>query len=235
MKKSKFGLRVIALILTFIMVFSLIPIQVLAAINDIATGTEAGNTGIKNDTLGNNGTINWPVKIYDYLADGMLFEYSNFNGEEILDESYSTAGGGLYGGGAPMPVTKLGSDYTGDWIYTTFTANYPSGNYNPSNNYTKTKRTAVANSSPQYLRLTRAGDYDYANYCVADFVNDWGSKPANQVRYMVVVYRSSGLTASVSKPAFHMNSNIGSIYNWTQIKYTGTFRTLLTGHICSST
>ena len=228
MKKSKFGLRVIALILTFIMVFSLIPIQVLAAINDIATGTEAGNTGIKNDTLGNNGTINWPVKIYDYLADGMLFEYSNFNGEEILDESYSTAGGGLYGGGAPMPVTKLGSDYTGDWIYTTFTANYPSGNYNPSNNYTKTKRTAVANSSPQYLRLTRAGDYKYANYCVADFVNDWGSKPANQVRYMVVVYRSSGLTASGSAsgstPAFHMNSNIGSISNWTQMKYTGTFQ-----------
>lgn len=225
MKKFKFGYRVIALILTFIMVFSLMPLSALAAINDIATGDAAGKTGVNNDTVGDEGTINWPVKIYDYLSDGMLFEYSSYNGANIYDESYSTAGGGLYGGGAPMPVTTLGSDYTADWIYSTYTYNAKSGDINPSYNYAKTKKTAVANSSPQYLRLTYASNSGYSNYCVADFSNDWsGPKAKESVRYMVIVYRSSGITASGSTPAFHMNTNVNSVGNWYQAKYTGTFQ-----------
>ncbi|MBQ7133533.1 MAG: starch-binding protein [Ruminococcus sp.] len=225
MKKFKFGRRVLALVLVLIMVTTFIPTSVFAAVGDIATGTAAGNTGINNGTLGVKDTINWPVKIYDYLEDGMLFEYSSFNGAAIYDESYSNAGGGLYGGGAPMPITTLGSDYTADSIYKTYTANYPSGNYNPSNNYTKIPRAAVANSSPQHIRLTRYGDTGYANYCVADFSNDWnGAKAKNSVRYMVIVYRSSGITASGSTPAFHMNTNVNSVGNWFQAKYTGTFQ-----------
>ncbi len=231
MKKFKFGSRVLAFVLAFIMVLSLIPASVLAAtINDISTGSYAGQTGIVEDTLGDEGTINWPIKIYDYLEDGMLFEYSSANGTAVYDESYSQQGGGLYGGGEPMPVTTLGSDYTSDWVYTSNTNNkgtdYTDTNYyyNPSINYTKTKIAAVANTSPQYMRLTYKGANGYANYCVADFSNDWnGAKNKNSVRYMTVVYRSSGLTNG-SEPAFHLNTNVNAVGTWAQAKYTGTFQ-----------
>ena len=214
MKNFKFGSRVLAFVLAFIMVLSLIPASVLAAtINDISTGTAAGQTGIVEDTLGDENTINWPIKIYDYLEDGMLFEYSSANGTAVYDESYSQIGGGLYGGGEPMPVTTLGSDYTGDWVYSAYTNN---ATENVSNFFTKTPKAAVANSTPKYMRLTRSAtttNIQY-NYCVCDFYKDWGTKPASDVRYMVIAYRANGISASGSTPAFELNTNIGSIGAW---------------------
>lgn len=62
MKKNSKSNRVMALVLALVMVVSLIPAGVFAATNDL----HAGDTGIKTDTLGDEGFINWPVKIYDY-------------------------------------------------------------------------------------------------------------------------------------------------------------------------
>ncbi len=219
MKIRKFFGRIMAFLLIMVMVVSICPVSTLAAVNDIASGTSAGNTGIVNSTLGTKSPINWPVKIYDYLEDGMLFEYSSANGTTYYDESYSNVGGALYGGGAPMPITTLGSDYTADWVYTAYTNNrgLASNNttgVNPSANYTKTPTAAVANKTPKYMRLTYAGDKGYANYCVCDFVNDWSAQAKNDVRYMTMVYRSSGITN------FLLNSNIGSTSSWKRATVT---------------
>lgn len=230
MKKFKFSSRLLAFVLVFIMLVTAAPLSALAGtIGWITTGTYAGKVGFDTTTQNQDGTINWPIKIYDYLADGMLFDFPENSTSTIYAESYSNNGGGMYGGGEPMPITKLGSDYTGDWVYSAYTNNQGntsiSGGYNPSGNYTKTKKAAVANSSPQYMRLTHySSTAGYANYCVADFVNDWTSQSAANVRYMTIVYRSSGISAVGSTPALHFNSNIGSTSTWVQMKYPGTFQ-----------
>lgn len=72
--------------------------------------TQTG-TNIKGGNLNVNDTIRWPIKIYDYLNDGMLFEYS-FAGDITITEQ----GGGAYGGGQAMPMIQgdgvIGVDYT---------------------------------------------------------------------------------------------------------------------------
>lgn len=72
--------------------------------------TQTG-TNIKGGQLNVNDTIRWPIKIYDYLSDGMLFEYS-FAGDTTITEQ----GGGAYGGGQAMPMIQgdgvIGVDYT---------------------------------------------------------------------------------------------------------------------------
>ena len=229
MKKFKFGSRILAFVLVFIMLVTAAPLSALAGtVGWITTGTYAGKVGFDTSTQNQDGTINWPIKIYDYLADGMLFDFPENSTKSIYAESYSNDGGGMYGGGEPMPVTKLGSDYTGDWIYSSYTTNTGSA-YNPSNNYSKTKKAAVANSSPQYLRLSYAsGSAGYANYCVCDFARDYSaSQPASNIRYMTMVYRSSGVvkassgTAQDSSAAFLFNTNMSSSGTWVRMRYNG--------------
>ncbi len=227
MKKFKFSSRVLAFVLAFVMIVSLFPLSTLAGtIGWITTGDYAGKVGFDTTTQNQDGTIDWPIKIYDYLADGMLFDFPESSATSLAAESYSNGGGGMYVGGAPMPITKLGSDYTGNWIYSTSKTYNTSTN--PSNNYSKTIKSAVANSTPKYLRLSYAsGSSGYANYCVADFTNDWTTQSAANVRYMVMVYRSSGVTKASSgtaadgTSAFLFNTNLGSTSNWTRMKYDG--------------
>ena len=227
MKKIKFGSRLLAFVLVFIMLVSIAPLSALAGtIGWITTGDYAGKVGFDTTTQNQDDTINWPIKIYDYLADGMLFDFPESSATSLAAESYSNGGGGMYVGGAPMPITKLGSDYTGNWIYSTSKTYNTSTN--PSNNYSKTIKSAVANSTPKYLRLSYAsGSSGYANYCVADFTNDWTTQSAANVRYMVMVYRSSGVTkastgtAADGTSAFLFNTNLGSTSNWTRMKYDG--------------
>lgn len=227
MKKIKFGSRLLAFVLVFIMLVTAAPLSALAGtIGWITTGTYAGKVGFDTTTQNQDGTINWPIKIYDYLADGMLFDFPESSATSLAAESYSISGGGMYVGGAPMPVTKLGSDYTGNWIYNNSSTYNTSTN--PSNNYSKTIKSAVANSTPKYLRLSYAsGSAGYANYCVADFEHDYSSQPASNIRYMVMVYRSSGITkastgtAQDSTSAFLFNTNMSSGGTWVRMKYDG--------------
>jgi hypothetical protein len=140
MKQFGLGRRLMSLLLALAMIVAMIPAiqptRANAAVGDI----EDIGTGLTGD-IDTSDTISWPIKIYDYLEDGMLFEYSSANGTAVYDESYSQTGGGLYGGGAPMPVTTLGSDYTSDWVYTSNTNNKGKDStdtnyyYNPSINY----------------------------------------------------------------------------------------------------
>ena len=202
MKKSKFGLRVLAMVLTMIMVLSLVPMSAWAAIHDITTGSYRGLVGVDTTSIGKNGEINWPVKIYDYQSDGMLFEYASswLMDTEISDEStVAEKGGILYGGGEPMPVTKLGMDFTGKKAYSTVAYTTPYNNAGA--NYTKAVRTPP-NYDFRYLHLspnkdTVASGGSASNFYVTDFANDLGGAVAkDKARYMVIAYYGKGLNTS---------------------------------------
>jgi len=108
MKKLGIGNRLFAGLLALIMVVSLIPFSVFAADGDLRDGETGLDANI--NTLD---TISWPIKVYDYLNDGLLFEYAS-----AQDSSMTNLGGDAYGGGAKMPGDIsyggeiLGSDFT---------------------------------------------------------------------------------------------------------------------------
>lgn len=193
MKKSGFAHRGLAMLLVLIMVLQWVPITSWAAVNDIATGNKGGVLGFDTSTFNEEGAINWPIKIYDYLNDGMLFEYANVLTEEIDDSTNDeVAGGAAYGGGEKMPVTMLGTDYTVSAAYSENAyknhANKDRGTY-----YTLTPMAATAWKEPRHLRVT-AGTGDNMNIEVSNFWDDNDeAMEFDEIRYMVVVYRSSGV------------------------------------------
>ncbi len=199
MKKSKFGARILALVLTLIMVISIVPVSTWAAVHDITTGNYRGTVGVDLNSLGNNGEINWPVKIYDYHSDSMLFEYASswmMDGSLSLEGTIAEKSGILYGGGAPMPVTELGTDYTGIKAY----SNYCYTDLNTSSagngtNYTIAHRNTT---TPHYVRLSPKSDTALSgkanNFYVTDFEQEHGGQVAkNDARYMVIAYSCRGL------------------------------------------
>ncbi len=76
MKKYGIGSRILTGLLVLAMVISIIPPTAFAAVGDRIPG----ETGIVSDANGKNvttnDTISMPIRIYDYRADGMLFEYT---------------------------------------------------------------------------------------------------------------------------------------------------------------
>ncbi len=196
MKKSGFAHRGLAMLLALIMVLQMIPVSYSkAAVNDIASGDKAGDMGIDASTLNQEGSINWPVKIYDYLNDGMLFEYANVLTQDISNSTTSeVAGGAGYGGGEKVPVTSIGTDYTMPAAYTE-TAYLNHAAKDRGTYYTLTPKAAVAFKSPRYLQVT-AGTGDNMNIEVSNFYYDNGeeSMDPDAIRYMTIVYRASGLS-----------------------------------------
>ena len=94
MKKLGFGSRLLAILLVLTMVMSYIPTSVLAAAVVGDTKSDKSDVGLVAGSLDTTDTIRWPIKVYDYLNDGMLFEYS-YAGDTAITE-YD---GGAYGGG----------------------------------------------------------------------------------------------------------------------------------------
>ncbi len=203
MKKLNLGKRLVALVLVFIMVVTLVPASVFAAnIGDIGVGDFAGSTGIKNETLNQDGIINWPIKVYDYLSDGMLFEFAQYGGTTLYSSykglTSSTSGGGQYMWGEPMPYgNKYTTDYTADATYST---NAYSQHSTRGVKYTRTAVPASNNANPRYLRLKAnpsANSSSNRNYVVAEFNGDNGANASySDIRYMVLVYRSEGMNTS---------------------------------------
>ncbi len=219
MKKSKFGVRVVALVLVAIMVASLLPLSAFAVSKfDMVTDRTVTYTGIQNDTLNKNGTINWPVKIYDYLADGMLFEYASFGDANMYSNNTveTDAYSGQYVLGKPMAPYAVGHDYTTDYAFSSqkvITEDYNSH----KKRFAKTKMPAVDYESPQYLRITTNSSYykdtdkDTINCRVANFYGDCGGDKAKaDVRYMALVYRANGLNAANTWPALALTVIQGS-------------------------
>ncbi len=201
MKKFKFSSRVLAFVLAFVMIASLLPLSTLAAVFDVVTESNYIGTGIDTTTLNKKGTINWPVKIYDHLADGMLFEFSQQNSKEYLNTSpKGSVSGDMHGGqyvlGQPMPYAQYCTDYTADVEYSEDGYNLEYNTNNRGKRYTRTAVAAVDYVSPRYLSLkyNSANSSANRNYELTCFYRDYGGYIAKaSARYMVVVYRASGL------------------------------------------
>ena len=209
MKNLKLGRRVISFLLVFIMVVSLMPLSVMAATaGDIVTSANKGTTGIVNSSLNQNGAINWPIKVYDYLADGMLFEFAQNQSEKLSSNALENNGtsGGQYVLGRPMPTSgKYSTEYVTE---SSFNSNgwKQYTNNNRGLRYVREKVNAVDYSSPSYLRLKlnpSAYSGSNRNYYVSDFRNDNGiNMNYATIRYMVMVYRSQGINTSTKADYF---------------------------------
>ncbi len=89
--------------------------------------TLSGNTGVYADTFDINDTVSLPIKIFDYAADGMLFEYaSSTSSAEYLD-----IGGKTYrmgnNNGFTMQSRSSGGTLNNEWhqgVYNTGWADY---------------------------------------------------------------------------------------------------------------
>ena len=207
MRMGSLGSRLVALLLVTVMVVSMLPVGVFAVTGDIVVG----DTGVDNDTIGDTGTINWPIKIYDYLNDGMLFEPATANKITGDTSSDSVLGGwyGLYGGGTNMPETLQGTDYTGNSAYLTGGSgtNYYSSLDTTDAAYSITKVEAEHYVSPQYMRIQKHASQDGNSLCLVNFSikanarkitfsgTDYFSNclAFDDVRYMVLVYKSNDI------------------------------------------
>ncbi len=83
-KHTKFS-RLLSLLLVLAMAVSFLPVSALAAKGDVTNVT----TGLTGD-IDTDDTISLPVKILDYKADGMLFEFANGNGYKTALEFGAT-------------------------------------------------------------------------------------------------------------------------------------------------
>ena len=209
MKKFGFGKRLLAMLLALTMIVSFLPATaVKAAVGDIVDGDTELSTNI--DT---HDTISWPIKIYDFLNDGMLFDWSMQNFDSTNDTSMWNEEDGLaYYGGYSMPFSAeyhIGEDFTsrqGYYKLKTGTTSYAFANWGNlsaySNHYddnaTEVSRKAVApvdNVSPMYLHHEYVGSGNTQAYgWISNFARD--SKEyytKDEVRYLVMVYRTNEL------------------------------------------
>ena len=222
MKKTGFIHRALALLLVVILTIQLLPVGTLAAFGDL----RGGETGVDLSTLGQKDAINWPIKVYDYLSDGMLFEWMDTNTTTTSSKpnvTYNHTDGTAYvtpyGGGYKNPVTVVGYDFT----YASSTSWSTSFEYSPyahwNNGYQGrcfdfTKVDAVDYKDPYHLRITD-GAYssatDYANMCAGHFPNSQST--SGNSRYMVLVYRAD----KVQDRFFSISaSSVANSYNdWT--------------------
>ena len=207
-----------AMLLALTMILSVVPATLLtanAAVGDIYDDRET--TGLTGD-INTKDTISWPIKIYDYLNDGMLFEYSSAQDTSIWPHT-----GGSYGGAKPMPMIgkTIGEDYTSVAGYFTVSGGqysgytYPSakhafkywGNKSMFTNDYDSNTTEVVRSinqpvdwvSPMSLHLTydhstseKADSFTKSYGWVSNFARDDEQYyTGNQVRYMVLVYKTN--------------------------------------------
>ena len=197
MKKLGIGSRLLAGLLALTMLVSMVPLSVFAADGDLKDGATGLDANI--NTLD---TISWPIKVYDYLNDGLLFEYAS-----AQDSSMSNLGGDAYGGGAKMPGDIsykgeiLGSDFTVNSSETEF---YDGKTYShwlkaKSNyNVSYAQQGSGTAGAFKFLRLVPyIATSNMADTVISDFTNDQyyyldgaTSYPRDRVRYAVVVYKT---------------------------------------------
>ena len=123
MKKTRLSHRILAMVLVILMTVQLLPLSAFAKFGDL----QSWDPGVDLSTLKQEDAINWPIKIYDYLSDGMLFEWMDTNagstsdGHHTVTNKDSSGNTSInehiavpYAGGATAPLTEMGNDFTYD-------------------------------------------------------------------------------------------------------------------------
>ena len=188
-----------AMLLALTMIVSLVPNvfrSAKAALGETFSDEKA--TGLTGN-INTKDTISWPIKIYDYLSDGMLFEYSSASDFYGYDRTFADT----YVNGSEVPMddsTVVGMDFTMPSTYESFAFKYW-GNSIYGINYDTTGATEVKRSitsalndrNPMSLHLEYVGTTGTRSYgWVANFARDNGKYyTGDDVRYMVMVYKTN--------------------------------------------
>ena len=210
------------MLLVFAMALSFVPSAAFAAyydevdIGDIAneyiadngvTYDYTGKTGLKGN-IDTSDTISWPIRIYDYLNDGMLFEYPNASYVGDIPDGQ----GGAYGGGKPAPQftgakSVIGNDYT---LKSTFDDEYAYKNLGSTSAYAHAIDTSAEGAKEVTYSRAEAKNFIEPNHLHLEYVLDQGADntksyvwvsnfardntkyyKGNDIRYAVVVYRTN--------------------------------------------
>ena len=188
MKMKGLCRRSLSLLLVAVMVVSMLPVSVFAAVGDIISSEDIG---FDADTLDKSDVINWPVKIYDYLNDGMLFEPANSRADT------ASAAGMVYGGGAVMPSTAVGTDFTTSAGSSSYSYTWSSASdVAAKSNYALSMVPAVRFESPKYMHVSYPGtgtsNYKYLMLHSFTKGNTLSEVAKANIQYMVLVYRANG-------------------------------------------
>ena len=225
MKKSGFARRAVAMLLVLVMTLQLLPLGVLAwNFGQLKTA----DSGVDIDTLGDEDSINWPIKIYDYLSDGILFELndSNVGGTDASQGTTIPTGStegyvAPYGGGYSPPVTAKGVDFTygSSTAWSSSSGSSPYYHWN-TNGYGKayqlTKVDAVDYRTPMYAKLN--SDIGSArNFMATNF--GAATSTSGAARYMVLVYRALGLESDSQIFQVRASSDTG-FSSWDDFTYS---------------
>jgi hypothetical protein len=219
MKKTRLSHRILAMVLVVLMTAQLLPLNAFAAFGDL----KGAATGVDISTLKQEDAINWPIKIYDYLSDGMLFEWMDTNTTTSSSSPNLTVGNTdassitPYGGGYKPPVTALGLDFTYGasvaWGNTTYSPRYGYNNNNWGKSYKLTQKQAVDYSSPMYMRI-EDGSSSGRNLMISRFASNQST--GGNIRYMTLIYRCKGLSDDTVQLRFtHETESFSGVKNGT--------------------
>ena len=240
MKKTGFGKRALCMLLALVMIMSIVPSTVFAAqLGDILQK----DTGLlEGSDIDVNDTISWPIKIYDYLNDGLMFEYS---ASDFGDAVYTPPSTGGYSNAASNPFVEgvtIGTDYTSVNGYFSNVSNQTPtyamsewGNraayaYPIDENATEVTRSVVGATATGAMHLkftansslgtsyTDSGNNNRTYGWVSNFAKDDGKYySAEDVRYIVIVYRTPGATSGHNIQPYWAVSRTGDYnadYTW---------------------
>lgn len=176
MKKHGIGSRLLALLLVMAMVLPGMPLTALAVVGD----TRETSTGLTGDVDAND-VISLPIQIFDYEADGMLFEFA---------ESVST---------------KTAWDFGAAWVDNFGTTDFDEkGNF--WDNVSVTNNTTADGKASWVWLVWAKNESDawrnnHAGVLLSDFKNTSsdgttandadGKLDFSQIRYVTLVYRSN--------------------------------------------
>ena len=222
MKKYGIGRRLMAALLALTLIVSMSS-NIWAAVGDMAVGDKVGKTGLTGNVDTKN-TISWPIKIFDYLNDGMLFEYPNAGDAGDIPDLI----GGAYGGGHPAPhfggpytaspLVVKGTDFTVDWGFTKRAYSYWMGSVSEFNDSESVSKVEAVNfKSPRHLRVVPYQDYnrDMIPWVISDFAYDDQAYAKDDVRYAVIVYRTNSLESGEGRMCLAWSTD------WNQSNSTG--------------
>ena len=191
MKKHGMGKKLLAALLALAMVLPMMPLRAFAAVGD----KKNGDTGLKNG-IDTTDIIKLPIRIYDYLNDGMLFEYAETDVSGTA--SYRPDNWRDY-----KPTVTLGSDFT-------------KGDVNEGMYKWTSHGTAYGNT--QYIENSEFGNYlilwlkndTRKRACNLTDFGDGNHKPKDSVRYLVLLYRPYGFSTSSQEIQFYFYAGDGT-------------------------
>ncbi len=187
------------------MVLPMMPLRAFAAVGD----KQNGQTGLNGD-INTEDTIKLPIRIYDYLNDGMLFEYAETDVSGTA--FYRAANADSY-----KPTVDLGSDFTQgnerEGLYYWLNTGNKSPTYNTRYYDAYGNRIKDENGIPYIYMERKNGNNpttiltDFGSYCL-----NIGAQSKEKLQYVVLIYRGydfSSTTGTISF-SFHTGGSVKS-------------------------